>query len=205
MAYTNYFFIDQSRKKMARIYKSLSEEFKNDLVHIESSYKDLLIKDTEVQLLIEVNELKNKMSHLLSHFIPLFLKNERGFTLEINNLKIKVLSLKAKLMMHHILWNHNQFDINHFVLVTNSLHNRLEEFSHKLLTLSELDDAADATSARSKYQDYFEQTYGVLRQKYEELSDTFSIGDSLDYSSDEEKVSLGDFEAYHPRKTPKLS
>lgn len=74
MAYTNYFFIDQSRKKMARIYKSLSEEFKNDLVHIESSYKDLLIKDTEVQLLIEVNELKNKNEPSFISLYPSILK-----------------------------------------------------------------------------------------------------------------------------------
>ncbi|VEB38329.1 hypothetical protein [Legionella cherrii] len=190
MAYSKRFFINPSNKKMTLIHESLYNEFEKDIAHIESSYDELLNNTTDIELSKKMNEIKIKIKHILSNFTYLFFKNQDDLFKAISQLKMDILQLKTQFMMQYILVNYDHFSIDDYSLVTRSLHNCLEEFGDKLLQNI---DGADA-ALRQKY---FDEEYSLLQERYEELLDIFSIGDTWnnwsyentstsEYSADEE-------------------
>ncbi|PWY55901.1 hypothetical protein DGG96_09190 [Legionella qingyii] len=183
MVYSKRFFINPSIGKMIGIYKSISKEFKKDLLHIESAYNEILRDNkNNFDLLKENEEIQNKINNLLSNFTGSFIKDSQCLLKNIYQLQVNILQLKTKFMLQHILFNDCKFDIEDYKLAVN-LHNSLKEFHDNVLAMKW--DQSD--SDRTLNCKYFDYAHSLVREQYEKLAVAFSIGDPWEnWSYDEE-------------------
>ncbi|HGF0880760.1 TPA: hypothetical protein ACF74V_003081, partial [Legionella pneumophila] len=195
VAYTKFFAINPYDKKSMSIYQSVKKEFEKDLNHIESSYSELLKdKDFNSALQVEMKELEFRLKYVLFNWFFLFKKDKQGLNKEICQFKVDILRLKTKFMISHVLLNPDKYNLEHYKLVVKHLHNQLEDLNDKIGLMKgiEIDIYSDLPSAMYEW---FEQTYSLLSNRYDEFKDELSIGDVWeDWSYD--NCSSGDDEEY---------
>ncbi|WP_454781130.1 hypothetical protein [Legionella sp. WA2022007384] len=186
MTYSKRFFARPSQVKIKDIYESLSKEFKKDMSHIETAYTEILGNNKiNGALLKEKEDIHDKINTLLSNFTSFFIKDSQSLLKDIYQLKIDILQLKTKFMIQHILSNNFEFDFDDYSLVVN-LHNALGEFNDNLRSMK----WSGVDSDKSFNCKYFDQMHSLVREQYDKLAGTFSIGDPWEnWSYDEEEDS----------------